>query len=122
MKLSLLLSVFIALQSAHAGELSRKEWSDLFVASAVPEVCANGSYFRECLSLSAAQCEQAALSAAKVCLADHASRLPLTFTSKQQSQEAGALIGQCLGGSMDVTFSSTIVANAKCRDPNAWKR
>jgi hypothetical protein len=94
----------------------------LFVAAAVPEVCADGSYFRECLSLSAAQCEQAAVSAAKVCLADQADRLPSTFTSKQQSQEAGALIGRCLGRSMDANFSMAKVTNAKCRDPNAWKR
>lgn len=122
MKPSLLLLILLALQSAHAGELSRKQWGDLFGTAAASEMCADGTYFRECLTPPVAQCEQAALSAARVCLADHANRLPLTSTSKQQSEDAGALIGQCVGRTMDVRFSSARVANARCRDPNAWKR
>ena len=122
MKPCSLLFVPLALQSAQAGELSRKQWGDLFVAAASSQMCADGTYFRECLSLTAPQCEQAAVSAAQVCLDGHANRLPLTFTSKQQSQDAGELIGQCVGRTMDDKFSPARVANAKCRDPRAWKR
>ena len=122
MKPIALLFALLALPSAHAGELSRQQWGDLFVTAAASEMCADRTYFRECLTPPAPQCEQAAVSAARVCLADHANRLPLTFTSKQQSQDAGALIGQCVGQTLEVRFASVKAASAKCRDPNAWKR
>ena len=121
MKPGPLLLLLLALQSANAGELSRNQWGDLFVAAAESDMCAEATYFRQCVTPALAQCQHAIVAAARSCLADNASRLPLTFTSKQQSQDAGALIGQCVGRTMDASSSSATPANPRCRDPNAWK-
>jgi hypothetical protein len=113
--IAFLLAIGVLLcQSVAAGELSRKQWSELFAPAMSTEMCADGSYFRECLALQAPQCEQAVKSSTSACLATHEKQLPVVFRSKQESTDAGKLIGGCVGKTVDARFAAQRTMSLKC--------
>jgi hypothetical protein len=122
LKLKVLVALLLAANSVKAAELSREQWSNGFERALSAALCEDNYYFRQCFRVTAAQCEAAVLSAAQDCLFDLGTQIPLVFRTKQQYEDAGKLVGQCAGTTVEIKFTPRKLSSDKCRDPNAWRR
>ena len=83
--------------------------------------CAPQSYFRQCFRVSAQQCEEAAVSAARICLNKHGNDIPATLTMPRDGEHWGRIVGQCAGVATEAAMLKQRIGNAKCNDPAQWK-
>ena len=122
MKLRVLAALLLAVNSIKAAELSREQWSNRFARALPASLCEEHYYFRQCFRITAAQCEATVLSATRDCLIDLGTQIPLVFRTKRQYEDAGKLVGQCAGTTVETKFTPHKLSSDKCRDPNAWRR
>ncbi len=85
------------------------------------EFCKEGTFFRQCFTISAAECEATAAAHYTPCVSTHRAALPL-IRSAESGQQGGEIIGSCVG----VAFHSELeqkgkfISSAKCNDADAW--
>ncbi len=106
---------------SQASELSQDQWANIFVPAFTNVMCSDKSYFRHCFATSPERCQKEAISATRICLLDLSPKLPKTFTSREQSVQAGTTVGQCAGTTMELSLLRSKISDPKCNDPNAWK-
>lgn len=121
LRIFLILANGLLIQLAYADGVSRQDWSDMMATILPPAFCRDGSYFRQCFHLERENCEKAALSATKACLTRLEELIPATVTSKEQSVQAGRLVGQCAGASVEMRFLPQKSREDKCADASNWK-
>jgi hypothetical protein len=102
--------------------MSRDEWGTKMTQVLTTMVCEDGSFFRSCLAIDAAQCTNSAVSAARACLADMANEIPETLTSRDQSKTWGGKVGECMGSTLELRYAKQKVNTQACRDPDAWQK
>lgn len=100
---------------AHAQDpykVTKATWVSEMQVGTQENFCAEKSYFRTCLALSAANCKFAVKSHFKKCTETLA--LPLVVNVLGNGKELGAKLGDCLGKKMDLQFESQKISDPKC--------
>lgn len=100
-----------------AAEMPRSQWSELMSTTLPTMFCSEGSYFRECFSITAEQCEKTAASATRVCLEKSNDALPISFKTKDESVHWGNTIGTCAGGTFELVLTKKKILSDKCKNP-----
>lgn len=118
--LALVLLTTFAIQS-HAIEVTKQSWLTS-METALPTVfCGSSMYFRQCFSVSAQQCEEAAVSATRICLKRNAANIPNILIQPQDGTHWGTVIGTCAGQSYEIALMKQKVSNTKCNDITNWQ-
>jgi hypothetical protein len=113
--------MMLAPVGAGAATVAKQTWID-GMSTAIPTMfCTPNHYFRQCFSVTAAECEETSASAARVCLNKHKDEIPGVLQQPQDGQRLGTVIGQCAGSAYEVTLIKKRSNNPKCSDPNNWK-
>jgi len=106
---------------ACAQTAGKKEWMD-HVANGMPGAfCSPQAYFRQCFSVSAKECEDAAATATRSCLEKHAGEIPQTLAMPKDGRHWGSVVGRCAGTATEVAMLKKRISNAKCNDPKQWQ-
>ena len=117
-----LLAALIALPSASiAQSMGRDQWLDRMSTALPTAFCTPQSYFRQCFRVSARECEDAAVSAARICLNRHANEIPTSMVMPRDGEHWGRIVGQCAGVATEGAMLKQRISNAKCNDPAQWK-
>jgi len=100
-------------------EADAKKWVE-GMASVLPNIfCKDGSYFRECFKITAQECEAEAIRVTRVCLQSREAEIQ-TNLKKDGGQKWGEKVGECAGGSYELSLKDKRIDNAKCNDPTKW--
>jgi antitoxin (DNA-binding transcriptional repressor) of toxin-antitoxin stability system len=115
----LLLAALLHQPAAHA-QAEREAWLDR-MSTAIPAMfCQPGQYFRSCFTASAEECEEAAASAARVCIRQYRDRIP-EILDRAAAGEQGSVLGSCAGTAFETMFAKRRLSNERCDDPNNWR-
>jgi len=103
--------------SGGADEVSK--WME-GMASVLPNIfCKDGSYFRECFKVTAQECEAEAIRVTRVCL--QSKKADIEANLKQEGgKKWGEKVGECAGGSYELSLKDKRIDNPKCNDPSKW--
>jgi len=114
-----LLITFPLLASAQTA--GKKEWMD-HVANGMPGAfCSPQAYFRQCFSVSAKECEDAAATATRSCLDKHSGEIPAMLAMPKDGRHWGSVVGRCAGTATEVAMLKKRISNARCNDPKQWQ-
>lgn len=100
--------------------LDRDAWTNQFEAALPVALCNDGTYFRSCFAVTAAECERTAASATRACLRQVRKQLPREFHQPDDGRVWGTKLGACAGTSYDVTLAARKTQSPRCNDPSAW--
>lgn len=122
MRHRILLSGLVALPLlAMAQTAGKKEWMDHVAAGMPNAFCGPQSYFRQCFTVTAKECEEAATTATRTCLDKHGREIPATLAMPRDGQHWGSVVGRCAGTATEVAMLKKRIQNAKCNDPRQWQ-
>ncbi len=107
--------------AATAATVSKAEWMDGMSTVLPTAFCAPAQYYRQCFEVTAPQCEEAAASATRVCLARHRDEIPAVLNQPQDGTRWGTVVGQCAGRAYEIALLKQRRADARCNDPSQWK-
>lgn len=93
----LVVVILVLSNSTFGAEVDKEIWID-HMTTALPTLFCNPSqYFRQCFNVSAEQCEEVAVSAARICLDKNRSQIPNTLVQPEDGNHWGTIIGRCAG-------------------------
>lgn len=107
--------------AAPAGTVAKAEWLDAMSTALPTAFCQPAQYFRQCFEVTAAQCEEAAASATRVCLARHRDEIPAVLTQPQDGTRWGTVVGQCAGRAYELALLKQRRSEPRCNDASQWK-
>jgi hypothetical protein len=102
------------------GGVPRTVWIQRMIAELPPRICA-ASYFTQCFTTSAADCEAAVATLTRSCLRDRHDTLP-RFFDEESGRREGTKIGECVGTAYEAEMRGRgrFVNTAACNDPSRW--
>jgi len=121
LRIALLLSIGLWCGAASAAEVARSVWIEKMETVLPTLFCQPESFFRQCFTLTAAQCEETAASTARVCLKKLSPKMPDPLVLPDDGQKWGTEVGKCAGESYEIANHKKKKQTAKCNDPSAWK-
>ncbi len=84
--------------------------------------CESEQYFRQCYQVTATKCEEVATSITRTCLNKFSSRMPAQFTTREEGERWGRIVGECAGEGYGRILRKEFINTQKCNDPRAWIR
>ncbi len=119
---AILAAALLTLSTASVAQsVGRTQWIDGMSTALPTAFCTPQSYFRQCFRVSARQCEDAAVSATRICLNRHANEMPATLAMPRDGQHWGNIVGRCAGVAAEAAMLKQRISNAKCNDPAQWQ-
>jgi len=117
-----ILSITSALSSQlFAEEVSKDIWNDRMTTVLPAFFCKSSSYFRQCFSVSAQECEETAASVSRICLANLSGKIPNSLTLPEEGQYWGTKIGECAGNAYEVVLMEHLIHSSECQDISNWQ-
>ena len=107
--------------TANAAEVSKSDWYNGMSTALPTAFCNSTQYFRQCFSVSAQECEEAAASATRVCLNKNNKDIPNILVQPKDGTHWGTIIGKCAGEAYEIALSKKRISNAKCNDVKNWQ-
>lgn len=104
-----------------AATVIKAEWIDSMSTVLPTAFCSAPQYFRQCFDVTAAQCEETAASATRICLARYKDEIPAVLNQPQDGTRWGTTIGTCAGQAYEATLLKQRRNDAKCNDPGRWR-
>ena len=92
--------------------------------SFLPIFCADGSFFRECYSLGATECETEATKVIDACLNPMREEIALKVSQNASAEEGrvmGEKAGACSAEKLKANLQSRWTNSEKCNDPAQWQ-
>jgi hypothetical protein len=105
------------IKGSMAADVSREDWINDMTTALPVTFCKSGMLFRTCYSVTQAECEETALSAARTCLAVNRDKLPATLHQPEDGRKWGAVIGRCAGATYALALNAKIVKSEACTNP-----
>jgi len=112
-----LLATVLLAAGAEATEVSKAEWMKAMSTALPAHFCQPTQYFRQCFSVTQSECEQAALSATRVCLEKHKSEIPEVLVQPRDGARLGTIVGSCSGATYESNLIKKRISNASCANP-----
>ena len=91
------LLLLIASTSSMASEVLKADWITAMTSAIPAYFCKSDQYFRQCFKVTQVECEEAALSTTRICLAQYKDNIPASLRQPEDRQKWGATIGSCAG-------------------------
>ncbi len=107
--------------AAPAATVTKAEWLDSMSTVLPTAFCSAQQYFRQCFDVTAAQCEETAASATRICLARYKDEIPAVLNQPQDGTRWGTTIGTCAGQAYEATLLKQRRSDPKCNDPSRWR-
>ena len=107
--------------SLQAVEVSKGSWLSSMETALPAAFCDKNMYFRQCFSISAIECEEAASSTTRLCLNKYKSDFPEVFDQPKDGTKWGTIIGECAGTAFEVSLIKKRINSKKCNDVANWK-
>ncbi|MBI5721422.1 MAG: hypothetical protein HZC37_27445 [Burkholderiales bacterium] len=118
--ISLALALLLAPLGSHAQTVARQDWMNHMETALPSAFCGPDSYFRQCFTVTAQECEAAASSATRLCLQKHGPGLPQTLVMPKDGRHWGGVVGQCSGIGTELAMLKKRVSSPRCNDPKQW--
>lgn len=115
------LLVLMASTPGMANEVSKADWINGMTSALPAYFCKAEQYFRQCFKVTQVECEEAALSTTRICLAQYKDKIPASLKQPEDGQKWGTVIGSCAGSAYGVSLQKKGISNSKCNDANNWK-
>jgi hypothetical protein len=93
------LACLLAAAPPRALEVPKAEWIETMKTALPTAFCAEGTPFRACFEVTQEECEDAAASAARICLKKFQSRIPAKLKQPADGEKWGQKVGECAGTS-----------------------
>jgi len=106
---------------AFAQTAPKDAWLQHVEKNMPPAFCSQQTYFRQCFTVSAQECEAAAMAATRDCISKHAAEVPATLAMPNDGKRWGGVIGKCAGTATELALLKKRVSNATCNDPKQWQ-
>ena len=120
-KLFLITAISILSFSTQAVEVSKNDWVNAMLTALPAHLCKPNSFFRQCSSVTASECELAAASATRICLNKNINVIPSTLEQPKDGTHWGIIVGKCAGETYNVSLAKKYIKNEKCTNINNWK-
>jgi len=118
-KLNLSAGLLILIASTSmANEVSRSDWINAMSTVLPVYFCKADQYFRQCFNVTQIECEETALSATRVCLAQNKDKVPAQLQQPNDGAQWGNVIGSCAGSVFEITLKNKRISNSKCDNPD----
>ncbi|HUL57881.1 MAG TPA: hypothetical protein VLU43_01325 [Anaeromyxobacteraceae bacterium] len=109
------LLALLAATPAHAQQVvSKKDWLEAMKTALPTAFCAAGMPFRTCFDVTQEQCEDAAASAARVCLKKFEGEIPDRLRQPEDGKKWGEKVGQCAGNTYSIALAQKKVKSKEC--------
>jgi hypothetical protein len=106
---------------AGAQTVDRQAWLASMRQILPAAFCQDGSYFRDCFTLTPDACNAAANRAAEACIRQFSAQIPARLRQPDDGGVWGQKIGSCAGSLFEVNSMAAKRNSAVCNDPAAWK-
>lgn len=107
--------------SVYSVEVSKSDWVNAMSTALPTHFCKPKSFFRQCYSVTATECELVAASATRICLNKNKNAIPNTLEQPKDGTHWGTIVGKCAGEAYSNSFSTKYIKNIKCSNVNNWK-
>ncbi len=112
-KIILLFALALPFQ-ALAVEVKKEVWINS-MSTGLPVVFCNSSQpFRKCFSITAEECEETAVSAARICLNKYRSQIPEILIQPKDGTRWGGIVGACTGNAYATSLKSKRIKSPEC--------
>lgn len=98
--------------------VSQDYWVAYMAKVLPPELCKDGSYFRECFKITKEECDTEAKKATDTCLNDQKKDYPATFQQPVDGKNYGRKLGECTGLKFELALATKRIQSDKCHDPS----
>lgn len=109
--------MLIAPASVMANEVTKDDWINGMTTALPAYFCKADEYFRQCFKVTQAECEETALSATRICLAQNKDKIPARLKQPEDGTKWGTVIGSCAGQAYEIALQMKRINNSKCNDP-----
>ncbi len=117
-----LLALLIFALGAKAQIANKEVWIEEMSTVLPVAFCQSGSFYRQCFSVTAARCEEVAMSAARICLSKHKNEIPDSLRQPRDGEHWGNIVGNCTGTAYALTLSKEFSTADRCTNINSWKQ
>ena len=109
-----LLCLLAAAPARGQQEVSKEVWIDTMKTALPAGICAEGTPFRTCFKVTQEECEDAAASAARLCLKKYQSQIPAKLKQPADGQKWGQKVGECAGNSYAAALAKKKLKTKEC--------
>jgi len=103
-----------------AETVDKKTWVDAMETALPAYFCKSDSYFRQCFSVSASQCEETASSVTRLCLAKSSAEIPDLLVQPTDGSHWGREVGRCAGIAYEAALIQNKVKSNLCANAENW--
>lgn len=96
-------------------EVSKADWTETMKTALPTAFCAEGTPFRACFKVTQEECEDAAASAARLCLKKLQSKIPAKLKQPEDGTKWGQKVGECAGNSYAAALAKKKLNTKECR-------
>ena len=119
--LTTIIFIAVSLNQAAAQNVSKDQWLTVMKTALPAALCNSAQYFRQCFDVTAMECEEAAASTTRICLADLESNIPEILVQPRDGTYWGSKVGECSGNAYEVSLIKKRITSAKCNDISNWQ-
>jgi len=122
MKLPLSIGLLMLIAStSQANEVPKDDWINGMSTVLPASFCKSNQYFRQCFNVTERECEEAALSTTRICLAHNKNEIPTQLKQPEDGTRWGSVIGGCAGLAYELILQEKRISNCKCDNPANWQ-
>lgn len=118
--IAFVLALLLAPLVSHAQSVTRQDWMKHMETALPTMLCAPDSYFRQCFTVTAQECEAVASSATRLCLQKSGPDLPQALVMPKDGRHWGGVVGHCTGGGTELAMLKKRISSPRCDDPKQW--
>ncbi len=103
------------------GDPQTDTWLDQMRALLPKELCKQGTFFRECFTITEAECMQVSREEFEPCVKNNLAKLP-RIRDASTGQQGGEILGRCVGIGFQTRLDKIgrFTNTPKCNDPSQW--